>query len=210
MNKEQENLLDLGLILPVVEEFYSLQGEGLQAGKAAAFVRIGGCDVGCAWCDSKESWNPSVFPPKTIESILKNIQSYHCKAVVITGGEPLSWNLNPLCELLKRHGIETYLETSGSQSLTGQWDWVCLSPKKNSPPLPDIFANAHELKVIIHDETDFIWAEENARRVKKTCALLLQPEWSRKDIMLPAIIDYILSHTQWRLSLQMHKWAKIP
>lgn len=210
MNKEQERLLDKGLMLPVVEEFYSLQGEGLQAGKPAAFVRIGGCDVGCEWCDSKESWNPSMFPPKPIEAILEQIQSYPASAVVITGGEPLSWNLDPLCALLKKHHIETYIETSGSQPMSGKWDWICLSPKKNSPPLDEVFEVADELKMIIHDETDFGWAESNSALANPDCALLLQPEWSKKEIMLPLIIAYILKNQQWRLSLQTHKWVRIP
>jgi organic radical activating enzyme len=203
-------LLDTGLYLPIVEEFYTLQGEGLQVGRAAYFVRVGGCDVACAWCDTKESWNPALFPPKPVDELVARTASYPAKAVVITGGEPLSWNLGYLCDELKKHDITTFLETSGSQELSGTWDWICLSPKKNAPPLDEIFDHAHELKVVIHDDSDFAWAEENAQKVPESTALLMQPEWSRRELMIPKIIDYILKNPRWRISVQTHKWLRIP
>jgi organic radical activating enzyme len=203
-------LLSLGIHLPIVEEFYTLQGEGLQAGRAAYFVRIGGCDVACEWCDTKESWNPSMFPPQPVDDLVERAAAYAAKAIVVTGGEPLTWNLGYLCDELKKKDMTTFLETSGSQELSGTWDWICLSPKKNAPPLPDIFAFASELKVVIHDDSDFIWAEENADKTAPSTALLMQPEWSRREIMIPRIIDYIMKNPKWRISLQTHKWLKIP
>ncbi len=203
-------LLNLGIHLPIVEEFYTLQGEGLQAGRAAYFVRIGGCDVACEWCDTKESWNPSMFPPQPVDDLVERAAAYPAKAIVVTGGEPLTWNLGYLCDELKKKDMTTFLETSGSQELSGTWDWICLSPKKNAPPLPDIFTYASELKVVIHDDSDFAWAEENADKTAPSTALLMQPEWSRREIMIPRIIDYIMKNPKWRISLQTHKWLKIP
>ena len=210
MYSMENQLLNLGLHLPIVEEFYTLQGEGLQAGRAAYFVRIGGCDVACAWCDTKESWNPALFPPKPVDQLVARAASFPAKAVVITGGEPLNWNLGYLCDELKKYDITTFLETSGSQELSGTWDWICLSPKKNAPPLDAIFHQAHELKVVIHDDTDFAWAEENAKKVSESTALLMQPEWSRRELMIPKIIEYIMKNPKWRISVQTHKWLKIP
>ncbi|MGC8865382.1 MAG: 7-carboxy-7-deazaguanine synthase QueE [Bacteroidales bacterium] len=196
--------------LPIVEEFYTIQGEGIQTGRAAYFVRIGGCDVACSWCDTKESWNFLLWPPRKVEDVVNRVVESGADSVVVTGGEPLSWDLDYLCLKLREKNILTFLETSGSQPLSGVWDWICVSPKKNSPPLPELLTMAHELKVIIHDVSDFAWAEENAGKVRKECHLLLQPEWSKHEQMTPLVVDYIKKYPRWRLSLQTHKFIKIP
>ncbi|MCX6270866.1 MAG: 7-carboxy-7-deazaguanine synthase QueE [Bacteroidetes bacterium] len=193
-----------------METFYSLQGEGIQTGKPAFFARIGGCDVGCSWCDVKESWNAAIHPLVPIENIPEMAAECGAKAVLITGGEPLLYNLDPLCNLLKEKGFETYLETSGSGILSGNWDWICLSPKKKSPPADIVLEIANELKIIIRDETDFLWAEIMAELVSRETFLLLQPEWSRRNTITPVIIDFILKHPKWRISLQIHKYLGIP
>ena len=210
MEKSQTILLQEGKLLPVLEEFYSLQGEGFNTGQAAYFVRLGGCDVGCHWCDIKESWNASACPPVKAKQIIENASRYPASAIVITGGEPLLYNLDFLCDGLKKKGIKTFLETSGSSPLTGTWDWICLSPKKESPPLFEIFEKADELKVIIEDFTDFDWAEENAEMVGPECQLFLQPEWSIRTSAIPLIVKYIQAHPQWKISLQSHKYMRIP
>jgi len=207
---DTDQLLKEGKALPLMEEFYSLQGEGTQTGKAAWFIRIGGCDVGCRWCDVKESWIAEYHPLTLTNEIIAHASECPAKAVVVTGGEPLQYNLDYLCAKLKEHGIKTYLETSGSEKLSGAWDWICLSPKQNAPPLKDIFSKADELKVIIYDETDFDWAEANARNVSPSCRLMLQPEWSRYNSIIPKIVDYILKHPEWSVSLQSHKFMRIP
>lgn len=196
--------------LPIVEEFYSIQGEGFHTGKAAYFLRIGGCDVSCKWCDEKRSWDAKKFPQISVEEIIERINLVPAKAVVVTGGEPLLYNLNYLCELLKEKGIETFLETSGSEPLSGQWDWICLSPKKNSPPVETVLKKANELKVIIETVDDFIWAEENAKMVNSNSKLWLQPEWSRSKEMIQDIVNYVLEHPKWSVSLQSHKYMRIP
>jgi 7-carboxy-7-deazaguanine synthase len=193
-----------------MEDFYTIQGEGYHTGKAAYFLRIGGCDVGCYWCDVKESWNPKLHPATTVEDIVNRTLSNPSKTVVITGGEPLMYNLDLLCRRLRDNGQSVNLETSGSHPLTGQFDWICLSPKKKSPPLPEFFPFANELKVIVFDETDFEWAEENARKVNSDCFLCLQPEWSRSSVMMPLIVDYVQQHPEWNVSLQTHKYMHIP
>lgn len=203
-------LLDQGKMLPIMEEFYSLQGEGRNTGKAAYFIRVGGCDVGCYWCDVKESWNADNHALVDVDQVIKNALSVKAKAVVVTGGEPALYNMNYLTSQLKRQGVETFLETSGSEVITGMWDWICVSPKKNSPPLVSEIIKAHELKVIVSDESDFEWAEENAPKVRSDCYLYLQPEWSKIGIMMPKIIDYILEHPKWQISLQSHKYMNIP
>jgi len=203
-------LLDQGKMLPIMEEFYSLQGEGRNTGKAAYFIRVGGCDVGCYWCDVKESWNADNHALVDVDQVIKNALSVKAKAVVVTGGEPALYNMNYLTSQLKRQGVETFLETSGSEVITGMWDWICVSPKKNSPPLVSEIIKAHELKVIVSDESDFEWAEENAPKVRSDCYLYLQPEWSKIGIMMPKIIDYILEHPKWQISLQSHKYMHIP
>lgn len=199
-----------GELLPLVESFYTIQGEGYNTGKAAFFIRLGGCDVGCRWCDAKETWNPAVFPPVPIDQIVSKCLEYPARSIVITGGEPLNYPLDPLCLLLKENDLEIFLETSGSKELTGFYDWICLSPKKNQPPLEEIFAKADELKVIVQDESDFIWAEDNRRMVNDECQLFLQPEWSRSKIILPEIIEYVKRHPAWKISLQTHKYMNIP
>lgn len=203
-------LLDNGRMLPLVEEFYTLQGEGLQTGRAAYFIRIGGCDVGCSWCDSKLSWNPEVFPPVSVDEIVNRAAGFPAKAVVVTGGEPSLYPLDYLCAELKKRDIQTFIETSGAYPLTGQWDWICLSPKRQQPPAEGVHMMADELKVIIATPDDFTWAEENAAKVKATCQLFLQPEWSVYHSIIPQIVEYIMNNPKWRVSLQAHKFMRIP
>jgi 7-carboxy-7-deazaguanine synthase len=210
LDKEQEILLQEGKLLPILEEFYSLQGEGYHTGKAAYFARIGGCDVGCHWCDVKESWNAASCPPVPADQIIHHASLYPAKAVVVTGGEPLLYNLGYLTDGLHKKGLTTYLETSGSGPLTGTWDWICLSPKKDAPPLAEIYSKAHEVKVIISESVDFQWAEENAALVSPGCILYLQPEWSVRESMIPLIVHYIQTHPKWKISLQSHKYMGIP
>lgn len=202
--------LEKGIMLPLMEEFYTIQGEGYNSGKAAYFIRVGGCDVGCHWCDVKESWDPSIHPLTYVDRIVENAAQYPGKAVVVTGGEPSMYNLGYLTSELKKRGIQTFIETSGAYPLTGQWDWICLSPKKTSPPLPAIFEVADELKVIIHNRHDFIWAEKNAVFVNTKCKLYLQPEWSKAKEMMPLIVDYVMNNPRWNVSLQTHKYMNIP
>ena len=204
------NLLKQGLALPLMEDFYTIQGEGFHTGKPAYFTRIGGCDVGCSWCDVKESWNADLWPLTKTDEIIHRIESCPSRSVVVTGGEPLMYNLDYLCEKLRKKGFQTFLETSGSHPLSGNWDWICLSPKKNSPPLPEIYKRADEYKVIIHSKGDFEWAEKNINRLSQNCKLYLQPEWSKRDIIMQEIVDYVMLHPKWQISLQSHKYMKIP
>ncbi len=210
LKKEEEILLEKGELLPLVEEFYTLQGEGFHTGKAAYFIRLGGCDVGCEWCDTKFSWNPDVHKLTQTDDIIDKALKYKAKAIVITGGEPTHYNLNYLCRKLKFNGFETYIETSGAYQLTGEWDWICLSPKITIPPVQTIFAKANELKIIIQKEDDFIWAEKNAKKVKNNCMLYLQPEWSCYNNIIHKITEYIKENPKWRISLQSHKFMHIP
>jgi 7-carboxy-7-deazaguanine synthase len=210
LNPEQEIRLNEGRLLPVMEQFYTIQGEGFNSGKAAYFIRIGGCDVGCHWCDVKESWDANLHPLTLTESLLENIKAYKAKSVVITGGEPLIYNLDYLTSVLKQEGIETFIETSGAYPLSGQWDWICLSPKKTMPPLEEVYKQAHELKMIVHNQHDFVWAEEQATKVGTSCYRYLQPEWSKHAKVLPQIIEYVKEHPQWMISLQTHKYMNIP
>lgn len=204
------SLLDEGRLLPLAEDFYTIQGEGYHTGKAAYFIRLGGCDVGCAWCDSKFTWNPKLFPPVPVTEIMSRVVKCTARAVVITGGEPLSYPLGVLCKELKNYGIEIFLETSGSQPMSGEMDWICLSPKQNHPPLPEIYPLASELKVIITGPLDMEWAEFNRRKVGPQCHLYLQPEWSRREAVLPHIISYVKANPSWKISLQTHKYINIP
>ena len=199
-----------GKFLPLVEEFFSIQGEGYNTGKAAYFIRLGGCDVGCSWCDSRYSWNPDLHPLVETEKIIQNVVDSGTDSVVVTGGEPLMWNLDLLCKYLNDKKINTFVETSGTYPLTGKWDWICLSPKKNIPPLPDICGFAHELKIIVEDESDFAWAEKFRTLVSSDCRLYLQPEWSRFEIIVPEIITYVKKFPVWNISLQVHKFMHIP
>lgn len=210
MISSDEQLLKEGKILPLMELFYTLQGEGYHTGEAAVFIRIGGCDVGCRWCDVKESWDPSIHPLTTIEEIFNQTSAYPSPNVVVTGGEPLNYNLGLLCQGLKQRGYHTFLETSGSEKLSGDWDWICLSPKKNAPPLPALFEHANELKVIIQTPEDLFDAENYAAYVNPSCRLYLQPEWSCRKEITPHIIDFIGSHPEWMLSVQVHKYIGIP
>ncbi|HAM99512.1 MAG TPA: 7-carboxy-7-deazaguanine synthase QueE [Marinilabiliales bacterium] len=199
-----------GNVLPLVEQFYTLQGEGFHTGKAAYFIRIGGCDIGCRWCDSKVSWSPGIHQLVPVEDIVAKVLETPARAVVVTGGEPSLYNLNPLCDALKKHSIETFLETSGAYPLTGTWDWICLSPKRNMHPKPAIYQAADELKMIIYEPDDYLWAEECAKRIRLNCLRFLQPEWSRFSINIGPIVEYAKTHPDWMVSLQSHKFMRIP
>jgi organic radical activating enzyme len=196
--------------LPVMEAFYTLQGEGFHAGRAAYFIRLGGCDVGCVWCDVKDSWDASIHPQFTIGQIIDQAKQFKGRLAVITGGEPLMYDLDELTTALKEAGFQTNIETSGAHPMSGHWDWVCFSPKKFKEAHPSIFEQANELKVIVYNKSDFKFAEKYAKLVNKDCQLLLQPEWSKKDSMQPLIVDYIKENPQWRISLQTHKYLEIP
>jgi organic radical activating enzyme len=210
LNPEQQIQLNDGKLLPLMEEFYTIQGEGFNTGKAAYFIRIGGCDVGCHWCDVKESWDASLHPLTTTETILNHVRESKTPAVVITGGEPLIYNLVYLTGLLKQHSIQTYIETSGAYPLSGSWDWICLSPKKTMLPKEENYKAAHELKIIVFNKHDFIWAEEQASKVGDECHLYLQPEWSKRNEITPLIVEYVKNHPKWMISLQTHKYIDIP
>ncbi len=196
--------------LPLVEEFFSLQGEGYHTGKAAYFIRIGGCDVGCSWCDSRFSWNPNIHPMVNADEIIERALKSGTNSVVVTGGEPLMWDLDYLCNGLKKNNIKTFIETSGAYKLSGKWDWICLSPKRNMPPVEEICSVADELKVIIQNSDDFEWAEKYRKMVNVDCRLFLQPEWSRFNDITPEIVSYIKQYPYWRISLQVHKYMHIP
>lgn len=201
--------VDQGVMLPLMEEFYTIQGEGYHTGTAAYFIRIGGCDVGCHWCDVKESWNAQLHPPTSIRHIVENAKKY-AETVVVTGGEPLTWNMHPLTDLLAENGLKIHIETSGCYDVTGSWDWFCLSPKKNKLPVQSAYDIADELKVIIHNKHDFIFAEEQAAQTNEKAILFLQPEWSKRDDMTPLIVDYVMKNPKWKISLQTHKFLNIP
>jgi 7-carboxy-7-deazaguanine synthase len=209
MENDQQQKVNQGLLLPLMEEFYTIQGEGYHKGTAAYFIRVGGCDVGCHWCDVKESWNPDIHPPTSIQQIADSAERYS-KTIVITGGEPLTWNMGPLTRLLKEKGLSTHIETSGAYPLTGDWDWICLSPKKVKLPQYEIYDKADELKVIVYNNDDFRFAEEQAAQVGPQCKLYLQPEWSKREKMIPAIVEYVMNHPKWVVSLQTHKYLNIP
>lgn len=201
--------VDLGEMLPLMEAFYTIQGEGYHKGTAAFFIRIGGCDVGCHWCDVKESWNADLHPPTSIEYIASQAQKYS-NTIVVTGGEPLMWNMTPLTELLSKKGLKTHIETSGAYPLTGHWNWICLSPKKRKLPLPEAYSKANELKVIIYNKDDFKFAEEQAQKVSENCVLYLQPEWSVREKVTTFIVEYVMKYPKWKISLQIHKYLNIP
>lgn len=202
-------LVDKGKMLPLMEEFYTIQGEGFHKGTAAYFIRVGGCDVGCHWCDVKESWNAETHPPTEIDQIVDNAAKYS-NTIVVTGGEPLTWNMEPLTSALKAKSLQTHIETSGAYPLTGNWDWICLSPKKNKLPEGIIYDKAHELKVIVYNKHDFDFAQEQASKVNKDCILYLQPEWSVREKMTPLIVDFVMKNPNWKVSLQTHKYLNIP
>ena len=196
--------------LPVMESFYTLQGEGMYHGTAAYFIRLAGCDVGCSWCDVKESWDAEQYSAIEENDLVELAMKSGTKIVVVTGGEPLMYNLDSLTAKLRRTGLKTHLETSGAYPMSGSWDWVCVSPKKFKPALPELVKQANELKVIVVNHHDFVWAEQFHTMVTADCHKLLQPEWERSDRILPAIIEYVKANPQWRISLQQHKFLNIP
>ena len=206
--KEQELLIKQGKMLPVMEHFYTIQGEGFHAGRAAYFIRLAGCDVGCHWCDVKESWDASLHPVLDMEKLAQTAAK-HCKTIIITGGEPLMWNLEFLTQKLKGLGCTIHIETSGSHPLSGHLDWITLSPKKVKQPLPEVYKKANELKMVIFNNHDFKFAEEQAAKVSENCLLYLQSEWSKRETNYPKITNYILEHPQWRSSVQTHKYLDI-
>ena len=209
MQPELQKDVDTGLALPLMEAFYTIQGEGYYKGSAAFFVRIGGCDVGCHWCDVKESWDANLHPPTYIEEIVAQAKSY-ADTVVVTGGEPLMWNMKPLTDALQSAGMKTHIETSGAYPISGDWNWFCLSPKKNKRPIEAAYIKADELKMIVHNNDDLRFAEEQAMNVSSDCKLYLQPEWSKRERMIPLIVDYVMKNTQWKVTLQTHKYLNIP
>jgi len=196
--------------LPVMEHFYTLQGEGFHQGKAAYFIRLGGCDVGCVWCDVKESWDAAKHPGYTLAQLISEVKKTPAAIVVITGGEPLLYNLDDLTDELQNAGLKTHIETSGAHPLSGLWDWICLSPKKFKAPLEPVLHLANELKVVIYNKSDLEWAEKYAALVAPSCQLYLQPEWEKAATVTPMIIAYILENPQWQLSLQLHKYIHVP
>jgi 7-carboxy-7-deazaguanine synthase len=199
-----------GSILPVMEAFYTIQGEGFYSGHAAYFIRLAGCDVGCHWCDVKESWDADAHPLASVADIVAGALAYPGRKVVITGGEPLMYNLGPLTQALKAAGFQINIETSGAYPLSGTLDWICLSPKKFKAPVAEVLPAAHELKVIIFNKSDFAWAERYAAQTQAGAQLFLQPEWSRHPEILPLIVEYVKQHPQWQISLQTHKYMNIP
>lgn len=209
METNVEKLVKEGKMLPLMEEFYTIQGEGYHKGTAAYFIRIGGCDVGCHWCDVKESWNATIHPPTSTGVIVENALRYS-DVVVVTGGEPLTWDMSILTSLLKQKGAKTHIETSGAYPMSGTWDWICLSPKKNKLPVAEIYHKANELKCIVYNKHDFIFAEQQAAQVSSDCLLYLQPEWSVREKVIPLIVDYVMQHPKWKVSLQTHKYLNIP
>ncbi len=206
---EQTELIKKGSMLPVMEEFYSIQGEGVNTGKPAYFIRLGGCDVSCHWCDVKESWRADRHPVFSVEEIVERAASVPSKIVVLTGGEPTMYNLEILTQQLHDAGIRIFLETSGVHDIQGSFEWICLSPKKFRPPVISAYKRAHELKMVIENEGDFPWAEKNAQWVSDSCRLLLQPEWSRQKELMPLIIAYVKENPKWNISLQTHKYMDI-
>lgn len=205
MNNTQQNVS-----FPIMEQFYTLQGEGHYAGRAAYFIRLGGCDVGCVWCDVKESWDATIHQHKTVAEIVTEISTFPTDFVVITGGEPAMYDLTPLTDALHTKNYEVAIETSGCYELKGNIDWYCFSPKKFKAPVADAYTKANELKVVVFHKSDIKWAEEHAKLVNENCILYLQPEWSKLEQNLPLIIDYIKDNPKWRMSLQTHKYMNIP
>jgi 7-carboxy-7-deazaguanine synthase len=196
--------------LPIMETFYSLQGEGAFTGSPAYFIRLGGCDVGCHWCDVKESWDAGDHSEREVDALVSDCQSSKTNISVITGGEPLMYDLAELTQQLKNRAIRTHLETSGAYSLSGEWDWICFSPKKFKPPLEEFYQKSHELKVIVFNKSDLKWAQEHAAKMNDQAALFLQPEWSKEKEMTPLIVEFVKDNPQWRISLQTHKYLSIP
>jgi 7-carboxy-7-deazaguanine synthase len=200
----------LNLELPVMEDFYTIQGEGFHQGRAAYFIRLGGCEVRCVWCDVKDSWDVNAHPKIAVDVIADKAKASGTEICVITGGEPSMHNLQALTDVLKDKGLRTHIETSGAYPITGTWDWICFSPKKFKPPHPSVAAQAHELKVVVFHKSDFAWAEDFAKQVGPECKLYLQPEWSKENDILPQLIEYVKKNPQWQISLQVHKYMNIP
>jgi len=196
--------------LPVMEAFYTIQGEGHFSGNSAYFIRLGGCDVGCVWCDVKDSWDVSKWPLQSIQGIVSQAKESPTRLAVVTGGEPLMHNLDELTDALHSAGLQTNVETSGAHPLSGSWDWICFSPKKFMKPRAEFYETADELKVVVYNKSDFKWAEDHSAQVKPDCLLYLQPEWDKSETMLPEIIDYVKGNPQWKISLQTHKFMNIP
>lgn len=205
-----DELLRGGELLPLVEDFYTIQGEGFHSGKPAYFIRLGGCDVGCKWCDAKFTWDARRFPPIDVQTVIERACSFEAQAIVITGGEPLLYPLEILTSGLHERGLEIFLETSGTHPLSGTFDWICLSPKRQRAPLDEVCKVASELKVIIESEEDFVWAEECAARVPEGCLLFLQPEWSRYQQIIASVVEYAKHNPKWNVSVQAHKFMHIP
>jgi len=215
MDHNSNNFIDIsfnsdGKQLPLIDEFNTIQGEGFHTGRPAYFIRIGGCDSACSWCDTKISWNPDIHKLVSVEEILQRVLKYKADCVVVTGGEPSIYNLKQLTEILQTNHIKTFVETAGTNILTGNWDWICLSPKNQDPPLEEIYSIADELKVVISSEKDFEWAELNASKVSENCSLFLQAEWSKHKKMMPQIVNYVKMNPKWRISIQAHKFMGIP
>jgi len=208
-NLKNDIKVSKGRLLPLMEAFYTIQGEGFYTGKAAYFIRVGGCDVGCHWCDVKESWDANLHPLTATDTIVDNAKKYS-DTVVVTGGEPLMWNMDYLTNKLQKNSIKTHIETSGAYPLSGVWNWICLSPKKTKLPLKDIYLKANELKIIVSNRHDFKFAEVQASKVSEDCELFLQPEWSKRKEYNTKIIDYVMKNPKWKISLQTHKFLNIP
>ncbi len=209
----QQNIaskISAGTHLPVVETFYTIQGEGYHQGKAAYFIRLAGCDVGCVWCDVKESWDPNNHRIVSVKEIVETASLSPARLAVITGGEPLMYQLEHLTQTLHGSGFQTNIETSGAYAISGQWDWICVSPKKFKAPLPATLKRANELKVVMYNKSDFDWAEKQAEKVSPSCKLFLQPEWSRASSITPLTVEYIKENPRWELSLQIHKFINVP
>ncbi len=205
-----KDIFENGKKLPLIDEFYTIQGEGYHTGKAAYFIRIGGCDIGCNWCDTKISWTADIHTLADTDDIIEKAYLSEAKSIVVTGGEPLSYNLDYLCKKAKEKELQTFIETSGAYPMSGKWDWICLSPKKQKPPADENYLTADELKIIVFDDTDLLWAEECSDKVSKNCKLYLQPEWSRREENTPKIIEYVKKNPKWNLSVQLHKYLRIP
>jgi len=205
-----QDLRPAGSLLPVMEAFGTVQGEGAFTGQAAWFIRLGGCDVGCTWCDVKESWDAAAHPVRSVDDLVAEALEQPARIAVITGGEPAMHELGPLTHALRAAGFRTHIETSGAHPLSGEWHWICFSPKKFRAPLPDIYDRADELKVIVYNRHDLDWAGEHAARVRPGCLLYLQPEWDRRDKVMPLVTAHVQAHPEWRISLQTHKYLGIP
>lgn len=207
---KNQDIFEGGELLPLVEDFYTIQGEGFHTGKPAYFIRLGGCDVGCKWCDAKFTWNADIFPPKRIGEIIDRASECSAKAVVITGGEPTLYPLELFTSRLKNEGFDIFIETSGTNEILGMFDWICLSPKRQQPPLESSFLRADELKVVVSDVSDIEWAVDCAAKVRYGCKLYLQPEWSKRNDVNNVIVEFVKANPKWNISVQMHKYINIP